>query len=83
VGALRVDGSGVSSSGRERRRLILVRGGIVGVVFELGTRWVPNVGSQHPKALTLNTGMEKCEGSEEQAKAQRPKSEGLKNTWIQ
>jgi hypothetical protein len=44
---------------------------------------VTNVRSEHLKALALNIGMEKCEGSEEQAKAQRPKSEGLKNTWIQ
>jgi hypothetical protein len=49
------------SSGHERRLLILVLGGIVGVVFKLRTQWAPNVRSQSLKVSTLKTGTEKME----------------------
>jgi hypothetical protein len=57
-----MEGWGASSPGHVRRLLILVLGGIVGVIFRLRTQWMPNVGSQSPKALTPNTKMGKCQG---------------------
>jgi hypothetical protein len=48
----------VSSGASSRwRRWLIRRGGIVRVVFELRTRWTPNVGSQSLKALISNTGV--------------------------
>jgi hypothetical protein len=51
-------------------------GGIVRVVFEVRTRWTPNVGSQGPKALTPNMRKEKHEGMVGRAKESN-RREGL------
>jgi hypothetical protein len=48
-----VEVSGKPSS--EWRRWLTHLDGIIRVVFELRTRWTPNVGSQSLKAFTLDT----------------------------
>jgi hypothetical protein len=48
------DGGGASSPDCERRWIILI-GGIIRVLFELGTLWAPNAQTQKSKALKSQT----------------------------